>query len=83
MIWIVIEAHPDNELPDLRLDQPFDELKAHCNSIELEKLSETDHSHIPYLIILFKYLESWKSQVVVLHLKWKLWIGYKNFYNLE
>ena len=58
----VIEAHPDNELPDLRLDQPFEELKAYCNSIDLESLSEVDHSHTPYLVILYKCLEIWKSK---------------------
>lgn len=60
---IVIEAHPDNELPDLRLDQPFDELREFCSSIDLNRLSETDHAHLPYLIILYKYLDVWKSQV--------------------
>jgi amyloid beta precursor protein binding protein 1 len=59
----VIEAHPDNELPDLRLDLPFDELKAHCSSIDLENMSEVDHSHTPYLVILYKYLEIWRAQV--------------------
>ncbi|CAF0710385.1 unnamed protein product [Brachionus calyciflorus] len=58
----VIEAHPDNELPVLRLDQPFDELKNYCNSIDLNSLSEADHAHIPFLIILYKYLEIWKNQ---------------------
>lgn len=59
----MIEAHPDNELPDLRLDQPFDELRDFCASIHLDALSETEHSHIPYLIILYKYLDLWKSNV--------------------
>ena len=59
----VIEAHPDNELPDLRLNQPFDELKAYCNTIDMSKLSDAEHSHVPYLVILYKYLEIYKSQV--------------------
>ena len=60
---IVIEAHPDNALPVLRLDQPFEELKNYCNSIDLNSLNETEHSHVPFLLILYKYLEIWKNQV--------------------
>ena len=59
----VIESHPDNELPDLRLDQPFDELKAHCDMYDLKTLSRGQQSHIPYLVLLYKYVTAWKSQV--------------------
>lgn len=47
----------------MRLDQPFDELKYFCNAIDLDKLSESDHSHMPYLVILYKYLEQWRKLV--------------------
>ncbi|XP_072745070.1 NEDD8-activating enzyme E1 regulatory subunit [Anoplolepis gracilipes] len=55
----VIETHPDNETPDLRLDRPFDSLKKHLDSINLDEMSFKDHCHVPYLIILYKYLEKW------------------------
>lgn len=55
----VIETHPDNETPDLRLDKPFETLKKHLDSINLDELSFKDHSHIPYLVILYKFLENW------------------------
>ncbi|PBC27666.1 NEDD8-activating enzyme E1 regulatory subunit [Apis cerana cerana] len=55
----VIETHPDNEIPDLRLDKPFEILKKHFDSINLDELSFKDHSHIPYLVILYKFLEKW------------------------
>jgi len=58
----VIEAHPDNELADLRLDVPFDELVQLCNSIDMDSLKDAEHSHIPYLIILYKYLKVWRSK---------------------
>lgn len=58
----IVEAHPDNELPDLRLDKPFDELVTFSNLINLDELTDAEHSHIPYLIILYKYLQIWKSQ---------------------
>ena len=60
----IVEAHPDNVIPDLRLDKPFEELVQFCNSIDLDNLKDADHSHIPYLIILYKYLQIWKSQVM-------------------
>lgn len=55
----VIETHPDNEIPDLRLDKPFETLKKHIDSINLDDLSFKDHSHVPYLLILYKFLERW------------------------
>ncbi|XP_076766314.1 nedd8-activating enzyme E1 regulatory subunit APP-BP1 [Xylocopa sonorina] len=57
----VIETHPDNETMDLRLDKPFETLKKHFDSINLDELSFRDHSHIPYLVILYKFLEKWIS----------------------
>jgi amyloid beta precursor protein binding protein 1 len=59
----VIEAHPDSELPDLRLEKPFPELVNFCNSMNLNEMNKKDHSHVAYLVILYKYLEIWKSQV--------------------
>lgn len=58
----VIETHPDNQMPDLRLDKPFSALKQHINSVDLNAMEYKDHAHIPYLIILYKYLEQWKEQ---------------------
>ncbi|XP_011308267.1 NEDD8-activating enzyme E1 regulatory subunit [Fopius arisanus] len=55
----IIETHPDNELPDLRLDRPFESLKQHMDSINLEEMDLKDHSHTPYVVILYKYLEKW------------------------
>lgn len=53
----VIESHPDNQPFDLRLDVPFPTLIDHVNSIKLEEMELKDHAHVPYLIILFKYLQ--------------------------
>ncbi|XP_076656236.1 nedd8-activating enzyme E1 regulatory subunit APP-BP1 isoform X2 [Halictus rubicundus] len=55
----IIETHPDNETPDLRLDKPFGTLKKHLDSINLDEMSFKDHSHVPYLVILYKFLEKW------------------------
>ncbi|XP_076295224.1 nedd8-activating enzyme E1 regulatory subunit APP-BP1 isoform X2 [Lasioglossum baleicum] len=55
----IIETHPDNETPDLRLDKPFETLKNHLDSVNLDEMSFKDHSHVPYLVILYKFLEKW------------------------
>uniref|UniRef100_A0A673YA92 NEDD8-activating enzyme E1 regulatory subunit n=1 Tax=Salmo trutta TaxID=8032 RepID=A0A673YA92_SALTR len=44
----VIESHPDNALEDLRLDQPFAELKSHIQSYDLEGMGKKAHSTAPY-----------------------------------
>ncbi|XP_068614905.1 NEDD8-activating enzyme E1 regulatory subunit [Brachionichthys hirsutus] len=58
----VIESHPDNALEDLRLDQPFPELKEHLQSYDLDGMDKKDHSHTPWIIIVAKNLEKWLSE---------------------
>jgi len=58
----VIETHPDDQIPDLRLDKPFPGLKKLVDSIDLEAMEYKDHAHVPYLIILYKYLQQWKVE---------------------
>lgn len=58
----VIESHPDNALEDLRLDQPFDELRNHIASYDLESMNKKDHSHTPWVVVVAKYLEQWLSE---------------------
>ncbi|XP_053987743.1 NEDD8-activating enzyme E1 regulatory subunit isoform X2 [Hylaeus anthracinus] len=58
----VIETHPDNETPDLHLDKPFETLKTHLDSINLEEMSFKDYTHVPYLIILYKFLQKWITE---------------------
>lgn len=58
----VIEAHPDDTIPDLRLDRPLKSFVNHCNSIDFANLSREEHLHLPSLIILYKALEQWQKQ---------------------
>ncbi|XP_033897685.2 NEDD8-activating enzyme E1 regulatory subunit-like [Acipenser ruthenus] len=58
----VVESHPDNALEDLRLDHPFPELKKHIQSYDLENMEKRDHSHTPWIIVMAKYLEKWRSE---------------------
>ncbi|XP_064646486.1 NEDD8-activating enzyme E1 regulatory subunit-like isoform X2 [Lineus longissimus] len=57
----VIESHPDSIHEDLRLDRPFPGLVEYCDRLDLDNMSKKDHSHTPMLVILYKYLEKWKS----------------------
>lgn len=56
----IIESHPDSPLPNLMLDQPFAELTQLIEATNLETMDHKDHSHTPYLILLFKALDSWR-----------------------
>lgn len=58
----IIESHPDNTNPDLRLDKPWPALLEYVDNMNLESLDIKDHMHIPYLIILYKYLKIWQSR---------------------
>lgn len=56
----MIESHPTS-LVDLRLDRPWEELLDFASSYELNSLDEVELAHVPYVVILLKYLEDWKS----------------------
>ncbi|CAF0787827.1 unnamed protein product [Adineta ricciae] len=58
----VIEAHPDDTIPDLRLDRPLTRFVEHCNSIDFDSLTREEHLHLPSLIILYKALQLWQKQ---------------------
>lgn len=56
----VIETHPDNETPDLRLDKPWPALQEHLEKIDIEKLDQKERSHVPAIQILYYYLQKFK-----------------------
>lgn len=67
----VVETHPDS-LVDLRLLNPWAELlamaAAKTTNLEIQQaeggdggMSDHEHGHVPYLILLLKYLEDWKK----------------------
>ena len=59
----VVESHPDNALSDLRLDDPFPALVDFCDNLDLESMSKKDHSHTPWLVLIYKHLQQWKASV--------------------
>lgn len=60
----IVDTHPDPaSTQDLRLLDPWLEL-AHFTRVktaDIENLSDHEHGHIPYLLLLLHYLERWKS----------------------
>ncbi len=59
----IIEAHPDDTIPDLRLDRPLKSFINHCNSIDFNNLTREEHLHLPSLIIQYKTLQEWQKQM--------------------
>lgn len=57
----VIETHDPARFFDLRIDSPWPELQEFADSIDLDTLDDTEHAHIPYIIIFIKALRGWKS----------------------
>ncbi|KDP35362.1 hypothetical protein JCGZ_10346 [Jatropha curcas] len=55
----VIESKPDHFLDDLRLNNPWPELKSFAESIDLNVVDPVAHKHTPYVIILVKMAEEW------------------------
>jgi len=59
---VIIKAHPDNTHSDLRLDCPFPELVDYFNKMDLSTMDNLEHSHTPFLVVLYKALERWQEQ---------------------
>ncbi|KAL2930463.1 NEDD8-activating enzyme E1 regulatory subunit AXR1 [Bienertia sinuspersici] len=55
----VIESKPDHFLDDLRLNNPWPELKRFVESIDINVSDPVAHKHIPYVVILVKMAEEW------------------------
>ncbi|KAL5723622.1 NEDD8-activating enzyme E1 regulatory subunit axr1 [Ranunculus cassubicifolius] len=57
----VIESKPDHFLDDLRLNNPWPELKRFAESIDLNTTDPVVHKHTPYVVILVKMAEEWAN----------------------
>ena len=59
----IVDTHPDPEtIQDLRLLKPWDELKAAEKELgDLTQMSDLDHGHVPWLLLLLRFLEEWKQ----------------------
>ena len=59
----IVETHPDPEsTQDLRLLNPWPELIAAADALgDLDRLDDYQHGHIPYVLLLLRFLEQWKQ----------------------
>ncbi|KAL3635433.1 NEDD8-activating enzyme E1 regulatory subunit axr1 [Castilleja foliolosa] len=55
----VIESKPDHFLDDLRLNNPWPELRRFAESTDLNTSDSVIHKHTPYVIILIKMADDW------------------------
>lgn len=53
----VLQPHPPAGLVDLRIKRIWPELKEFCDSFDLESMTDSDHSHVPYCVLLVKASE--------------------------
>ncbi|KAF9497006.1 hypothetical protein BDN71DRAFT_1388313 [Pleurotus eryngii] len=56
----IIESHSETA-PSLRIDKAFPGLLEYAKSLDFKSMDPTEHSHIPYVVILVKALEDWKA----------------------
>ncbi|KAF5195388.1 Nedd8-activating enzyme e1 regulatory subunit axr1 [Thalictrum thalictroides] len=57
----VIDSKPDHFLDDLRLNNPWPELKRFVESIDLNSTDPVVHKHTPYVVILVKLADEWAN----------------------
>jgi NEDD8-activating enzyme E1 regulatory subunit len=62
VLMVVVETHPE-DVVDLRLDCPWPELAKLASTIDLSEMDDFEHGHVPYIFILLKFLEQWKTTV--------------------
>ncbi|PNY03658.1 NEDD8-activating enzyme E1 regulatory subunit-like protein, partial [Trifolium pratense] len=55
----VIESKPEHFLDDLRLNNPWPELKSFAEGFDLNVQDPVAHKHIPYVVILVKLADEW------------------------
>jgi len=57
----IVETHPDNRVPDLRLDATWPELQQWLQkeADRMETMTRQEHGHTPYPVILHRFLDEW------------------------
>ncbi|KAM9909169.1 hypothetical protein OXX59_003881 [Metschnikowia pulcherrima] len=56
----IVETHDPSKTYDLRIDCPWPELYQYCASFDMDSLDDTEHAHVPYIVIFIKALDKWK-----------------------
>jgi NEDD8-activating enzyme E1 regulatory subunit len=63
---VVVETHPE-DVVDLRLDVPWPELARLGETLNLDEMDDFEHGHVPYILVLLKFLQEWKKTVHLFH----------------
>src|SRR5258708_18019187 len=63
---VAIESHTESS-PSLRIDKPFPALLQAARAFDFDAMDSTDHGHIPYVYILVRALDDWKTAVRCFH----------------
>ena len=60
---VVVEAHPESQAADLRLDQPWPALQQWLEeqAAAMPAMSLKDHGHTPYPVMLFAAMQNWRQ----------------------
>lgn len=58
----MIESEPEHFLDDLRLNNPWPELKRFAERFDLNVQDPVVHKHIPYVVILVKMADEWAKK---------------------
>lgn len=59
---VVVDTHDPSKTYDLRIDRPWSELASHAESYDMAALDDTEHAHVPYVVIFLKALGRWKQE---------------------
>ena len=49
------------------MDKPIPELEAYAQTFDFDGMDNMDHGHIPYVVVLVKYLNQWKKEVCTIY----------------
>jgi amyloid beta precursor protein binding protein 1 len=60
LISLVIDSHSETA-PSLRIDKAFPALLDYATSLDFASMDPTDHTHVPYVVILVRALADWKA----------------------
>ncbi|KAJ7683019.1 hypothetical protein B0H17DRAFT_1205437 [Mycena rosella] len=56
----IIDSHSETA-PSLRIDKAFPALLDYATSLDFASMDPTDHTHVPYVVILVRALADWKA----------------------
>ncbi|KAK7039482.1 NEDD8-activating enzyme E1 regulatory subunit [Favolaschia claudopus] len=56
----IVDSHSETA-PSLRIDKAFPALADYAASLDFKNMDPTDHTHVPYVIILVRALADWKA----------------------